>query len=168
MLSAPPASATAVRHSLGRSSAWRSNRRPGALAALGKRFPAVSSDDGDGRCAPLIRADAGSTNVSATTPAFVGLIADDPRPVRVLQPPFGVRDGTFTAGNFSARYPSTNHGSVLLAAYLSRISQKRVHDLRSQPTLDALITMSEKGTVNPGSRRASARSRFIEIGHVGT
>ena len=145
----------------------------GALAALGKRFPERRR---------LITATVGvlllfelmpvpRTLYSATTPAFYRTIADDPRPVRVLQLPFGVRDGTFTAGNFSARYlfDQTVHGKRLIGGYLSRISQKRVHDLRSQPTLDALITMSEGGRLTP-AHAEWIRSRgpgFIKRANVG-
>jgi hypothetical protein len=91
--------------------------------------------------------------------------------VRVLQLPFGVRDGTFTAGNFSARYLfyQTVHGKRLIGGYLSRISQQRVRDLRAQPTLDALMIMSEGGHLSP-PHAAWIRSRgrgFVERANVG-
>jgi hypothetical protein len=91
--------------------------------------------------------------------------------VRVLQLPFGVRDGTFTAGDFSARYLfyQTGHGKRLIGGYLSRISQKRVRDVRAQPTLDALVVMSEGGTLT-APHAAWIRSRgpiFIERTNIG-
>jgi hypothetical protein len=119
----------------------------GALAALGKRYP---------RQRRLIAATVGlvvlfellpapRTLYSAEIPSLYRTIAADPRPVRVLQLPFGIRDGTFGAGDFSARYLfyQTVHGKRLIGGYLSRISQKRLREVRAQPTLDALVTMSE-------------------------
>jgi hypothetical protein len=82
---------------------------------------------------------------SAAIPSIYQIIAADPRPVRVLQLPFGIRDGASSVGNFSARYQyyQTLHGKKLIGGYLSRISRRRVGEARSQPTLDALLTMSE-------------------------
>src|SRR5687768_8829969 len=74
-------------------------------------------------------------------------IAADPRPVRVLSLPFGVRDGVWATGNFRPRsqYNQTCHGKALIGGYLSRISRKRVDSMRENyPTLDALIKLSEK------------------------
>src|SRR6478736_3798361 len=78
-------------------------------------------------------------------------IAADPRPVRVLVLPFGLRDGTWEVGNFRPRsqFNQIRHGKVLLGGYLSRISPHRAERLRHDyPTLDALITLSE--TAPPG------------------
>jgi hypothetical protein len=91
--------------------------------------------------------------------------------VRVLELPFGVRDGTFTAGDFSARYLyyQTLHGKRLIGGYLSRISEKRVRDLRAQPTLDALMIMSEGGRLSP-PHAAWIRSRgpgFVRRANLG-
>jgi hypothetical protein len=88
---------------------------------------------------------------AAAIPSIYHTIAADPRPVRVLQLPFGVRDGVSSAGNFTARYQyfQTFHGKRLIGGYLSRISRKRLTDVRAQPTLDALITLSEGGTLTP-------------------
>ena len=125
----------------------------GALAALGRRYPqhrrrvvAVAAVLLLFELSPAPR-----TLYSASVPAFFETIGQDPRPVRVLQLPFGVRDGTFTAGNFSAKYLfyQTVHGKRLIGGYLSRISAKRVRDVRSQPTLDALVIMSEGRQLSP-------------------
>ena len=73
-------------------------------------------------------------------------IAADPRPVRVLVLPFGVRDGVWETGNFRPRsqYNQTRHGKALIGGYLSRISQARVERMRGDfPSLDALIKLSE-------------------------
>ena len=145
----------------------------GALAALGRRFPehrrllAATV----GVLLVLELAPAPRTLYSAAIPTIYQTIAADPRPVRVLQLPFGVRDGTFTAGDFSARYLfyQTGHGKRLIGGYLSRISQKRVRDVRAQPTLDALVVMSEGGTLT-APHAAWIRSRgptFTERTNVG-
>ena len=83
-------------------------------------------------------------------------IADDPRPVRVLALPFGVRDGVWETGNFRPRtqYNQTRHGKALIGGYLSRISPARVDRMRHDyPTLDALIKLSEQRRSAPRSRR---------------
>jgi hypothetical protein len=145
----------------------------GALAALGGRFP---------RHRRLVAAMVGAllvlelapvprTLFSASIPSIYQTIAADPSPVRVLQLPFGLRDGTFAVGDFSARYLfyQTGHGKRLIGGYLSRISQKRVRDVRAQPTLDALVFMSEGGTLTP-PHAAWIRARgpgFIQRAKVG-
>ena len=145
----------------------------GALAALGRRYPArrrlIAVTAGMLLVFELLPAP--RTLYSASVPAIYTTIAEDPRPVRVLQLPFGVRDGTFTAGDFSAKYLfyQTVHGKKLIGGYLSRISAKRVRDVRSQPTLDALMIMSEGGRLSP-PHAAWIRSRgpgFIERANIG-
>jgi hypothetical protein len=145
----------------------------GALAALGKRYPQYRR-----RIAVTIGVlllfellPAPRTLYSAGIPSIYQIIADDPRPVRVLQLPFGVRDGTFGAGNFSARYLfyQTLHGKRLIGGYLSRISQRSLRDVRAQPTLDALVTMSEGKRLSP-PHEAWIRSRgpgFIKRANIG-
>jgi hypothetical protein len=131
----------------------------GALAALGRRFPQrrrlVTATVGVLLLLELIPAP--RTLYSAKVPAFYKTIAADPRPVRVMHLPFGVRDGTFTAGDFSARYLyyQTVHEKRLIGGYLSRISAKRVREMRAQPTLDALMIMSE------GRKLASPHAAWI-------
>jgi hypothetical protein len=125
----------------------------GALAALGRRYPQQRW---------LMTATIGALLIfelwpgprplfSAEIPSVYQIVASDPRPVRILQLPFGVRDGVSSAGNFTARYQyfQTSHGKRLIGGYLSRISTKRVGELRAQPTLDALMTLSEGGTLSP-------------------
>jgi hypothetical protein len=138
----------------------------GALAALGRRYPhrrgLLAATIGVLLVAEL--APAPRTLYSAHIPSVFDVIAADPRPVRILQLPFGVRDGTFSAGNFSARYlyHQTRHGKKIIGGYLSRISKKRVDEVRSQPTLDALITLSEGGTLSPGeAARIRARGPWF-------
>jgi hypothetical protein len=140
----------------------------GALAAIGARYP---------RRRNLIAAAIGAALVfelspvprtlfSAEIPALYQIVAADRRPVRFMELPFGVRDGTFTVGNFSARYLyyQTVHEKRVIGGYLSRISKKRVDEIRAQPTLDALIRLSEGGVFTPDEyQHLRARGpRFIE------
>jgi hypothetical protein len=111
------------------------------------------------------------TLYSAAIPSIYQIIAADPRPVRVLQLPFGVRDGASSVGNFSARYQyyQTLHGKKLIGGYLSRISRRKVGELRAQPTLNALATMSE-GKFITEEEAAIVRARgpaFLERAKVG-
>jgi hypothetical protein len=82
-----------------------------------------------------------------------------------------VRDGLSSHGDFSARYQyyQTRHHKRLIGGYLSRISRKRVGEVRSQPTLDALLIMSEGATLAPDhARRIRERGPlFIERANVG-
>jgi hypothetical protein len=90
---------------------------------------------------------------SARLPTIYDRIAADPRDVRVLELPFGVRDGTFSVGNYTARtqFYQTMHGKAVLGGDLSRISQRRVEDIRRYPMLNALIHLSEGKTLDPAA-----------------
>jgi hypothetical protein len=120
----------------------------GALAAMGHRWP--SRRRLIGAIAALLLVfelwPAPRTLYSAEISPIYDRIASDPRPVRVLILPFGVRDGVWETGNFRPRsqYNQTRHGKPLIGGYLSRISKKRVERMRRDyPTLDALIKISE-------------------------
>lgn len=101
---------------------------------------------------------------SAEIPPLYRRIAADPRPVRIMELPFGVRDGVSSVGNFSARYQyfQTLHGKRLMGGYLSRISKRRVAELRSQPTLDALLELSEGRELTP-EHAARIRARATQF-----
>jgi hypothetical protein len=99
-------------------------------------------------------------------------IASDPRPVRVLSLPFGVRDGTWEAGNFRPRslFNQTHHGKALIGGYLSRISPRRIERMRRDyPTLDALIKLSEQAPLDPSVAATlnERGDRLIGQGNVG-
>lgn len=88
---------------------------------------------------------------SATIPSIYQTIAMDPRPeVAVLELPFGVRDGTMSVGNFTARtqYYQTAHHKPILGGYLSRVSQRRVAQTRHDPVLRLLMYLSEGNTLS--------------------
>ena len=121
----------------------------GALAAIGEWWPERRRWIGAIVALLLVFElwPAPRTLYSAAVSPVYDRIAADPRPVRVLFLPFGVRDGVWEAGNFRPRsqYNQTRHGKALIGGYLSRISRKRVQSMRENyPTLDALIKLSEK------------------------
>jgi hypothetical protein len=147
----------------------------GALAALGQRHPRrrawITALAGAVLVFELLPAP--RTLYSAEVPSIYHRIAADPRPVRVLQLPFGVRDGVSSAGNFSSRYLyfQTVHGKPLIGGYLSRISKKRLDDVRAQPTLDALLMLSEGRPLAPEhADRIRARAPLFlarsDVGYV--
>jgi hypothetical protein len=65
------------------------------------------------------------TLYSAELPEVYRIVASDPRDVRVLNLPFGIRDGESSLGNFSAasQFYQTFHEKRLVGGYLSRISR---------------------------------------------
>ena len=118
---------------------------------------------------------------SAVVPQIYNHIAamrDDS--VRVLELPLGVRDGTRSVGNFTARsqYFQTVHRKPLIGGYLSRVSRRRMADVRRDPMADALIWLSE-GHELDASRRPwlvadgpsfvrRAKVGFVVIDHAQT
>jgi hypothetical protein len=88
---------------------------------------------------------------SAAVPQFYRQVAAAPEGVRVLELPTGVRDGTLSVGNFSARsqFFQTAHGKPLIGGYLSRVADERISQMRSIDMIDALMVLSEGGTVPP-------------------
>ncbi len=108
---------------------------------------------------------------AASVPSFYQRIAADPRDVRVLELPTGVRDGTFSVGDFSAlaQFYQTVHGKPLVGGYLSRVSRRRVREFRALPILDALLTLSEGRDLTAEQRAAAfaARDRFLDRARLG-
>ncbi len=145
-----------------------------ALAAIGERWP---------RRRRMIAAVTGLVLVFELWPAprtlysaeispIYDRIAADPRPVRVLVLPFGVRDGVWATGNFRPRsqYNQTRHGKALIGGYLSRISPKRVKQMEVQyPTLHALIKLSENTPLDPAVQPLLQErgNRLMQQGNVG-
>jgi hypothetical protein len=108
---------------------------------------------------------------SASIPAFYARISDDPRDVTLLELPVGVRDGTSSVGNFTARsqFFQTAHGKPLVGGYLSRVSKRRIAEVRQNALLDALITLSEGGTLDRAREAALVQNGpdFIRRGRIG-
>ena len=108
---------------------------------------------------------------SAAVPAFYMRISADPRDVTLLELPVGVRDGTSSVGNFTARsqFFQTTHGKPLVGGYLSRVSRRRIAETRQDAVLDALITLSEGGTLER-ARESALMERgpdFVRRGRIG-
>lgn len=108
---------------------------------------------------------------SAEMPSIYGRIATDPRDVRVLELPFGVRDGLMSAGNFSAasQFYQTFHHKRLIGGYLSRVSSYRVASMRRRPILAALMQLSEGRAIPPDALPAlrSVAPDFLRAARLG-
>jgi hypothetical protein len=131
----------------------------GALVAIGTRWPARRRMVSLAVGALLIFElwPAPWTLYSAEISPIYDIVAADPRPVRLLGLPVGVRDGVSSAGNFSAlsQFNQTRHGKRLIGGYLSRISNSRLEQMRAEfQTLDWLITMSEGRSLSPADQEA--------------
>ena len=134
----------------------------GALASIGTRWPQRRRLAGAIVGALLVFElwPAPRPLYSAEISPLYDRIAADPRPVRVLSLPFGVRDGTWATGNFRPRslFNQTRHGKALIGGYLSRVSPRRVEQMRHDfPTLDALITLSDQAPIGPDNARSPSR-----------
>jgi len=146
----------------------------GALAAIGARWPHRRRQIGAlvGVLLVIELWPAPRPLYSAHISTVYDRIAEDPRPVRVLVLPFGVRDGVWETGNFRPRtqYNQTRHGKALIGGYLSRISEHRVDRMRHDyPTLDALIKLSENKPIGPEVKTVldERGDRLITQGNVG-
>jgi hypothetical protein len=146
----------------------------GALAAIGERWPQRRRLIG-AVVACLLAFElwpAPRTLYSAEISRVYDRIAADTRPMRVLVLPVGVRDGTWETGNFRPRtqYNQTRHGKPLIGGYLSRISRRRVADMRKQyPTLDALIKLSESTPLDSSVKAILTErgDRLVTQGNIG-
>ena len=146
----------------------------GGLAAIGERWPRRRRLIGAVVACLLVFElwPAPRTLYSAEISTIYDRIAADPRPVRVLVLPFGVRDGVWETGNFRPRtqYNQTRHGKALIGGYLSRISRKRVQRMREEyPTLDALIKLSENKPLDPSVQKILSErgDRLVKQGDIG-
>jgi hypothetical protein len=106
-------------------------------------------------------------------PAFYHRIAADPRPVRVLTLPFGLRDGTSSYGNFfaSTQFYQTVHEKGLLGGYLSRLPSRGIEPYRSVHRLNVLMELSAGRSVSPerlerGIERAHLYPPRLNVGYV--
>jgi hypothetical protein len=107
---------------------------------------------------------------AAISPVY-DIVRDDARPVRILELPFGVRDGTSSEGDFSARYQfnQTAHGKPLMGGYLSRVSARRVREVKETPMLSAFLALSEGRTLPADELEALARGApaFVDTARLG-
>lgn len=108
---------------------------------------------------------------SAAVPPIYDLVAAAPDDLRLLELPVGVRDGTSSIGNFTARsqFFQTWHGKRLIGGYLSRVSRRRLTDVRRDPMVDALIWLSEDRPLDPSRRQSLVEDgpRFVRRANLG-
>jgi hypothetical protein len=108
---------------------------------------------------------------SAEVPSIYARVAEAPANVTLIELPFGVRDGTSSVGNFTARtqYFQTAHGKTIMGGYLSRVSPQRFAELRSDPVIDGLMILSEDRTIGREQRDALMRgaANFIRTKKIG-
>ena len=85
------------------------------------------------------------TLYSAAVPSIYRHVAAAPPDARLLELPVGLRDGTSSIGDFTARsqFYQTAHGKSLIGGYLSRLAWGRLPELRKHPVLQPLILLSE-------------------------
>lgn len=97
-------------------------------------------------------------------PSFYKLIAADPRPVRVLTLPWGIRDGTSSIGNFSTstQFFQTVHEKALVGGYVSRLPRGGARRYRDVHPLNVLFDLSERRLVS-----AARLEQAIERAHIG-
>ncbi len=91
----------------------------------------------------------------ASVPSIYATIAADPDERHaVLELPVGLRDGTSSIGNQSARsqFYQAFHGKPILGGYLSRVSARRKARYRSIAVMNALFTLSEGRPLEPHRR----------------
>jgi len=146
----------------------------GALASIGARWPQRRRQIGAlvGVLLVVELWPAPRPLYSAAISPIYDRIAEDPRPIRVLVLPFGVRDGVWETGNFRphTQYEQTRHGKALIGGYLSRISEARVDRMRqAYPALEALIKLSEKPSLGPDVKTTLDQrgERLMHEGNVG-
>jgi hypothetical protein len=108
---------------------------------------------------------------AAAVPSVYHTMARDSRPVRLLELPFGVRDGLSSIGDFIAasQFYQTVHGKPLIGGYLSRVEERTKASYGRHPVLGTLIELSEgrfPGDVRLREAAASA-DRLVSEGGIG-
>jgi hypothetical protein len=110
---------------------------------------------------------------SAEVPGVYRIVAADPRPIRVLSLPFGLRDGLTSRGNYSASYQfyQTVHEKRLVGGYISRLPGDSIARYRGNPILRVLLRLSEGSSVEPSLldealERAPRTLERLQIGYV--
>lgn len=111
------------------------------------------------------------TLYSAEIPAIYDIVAADPRPIGVLELPYGVRDGLSSLGNFNAvvQFYQTAHGKPIAGGYLSRVSARRKALYQKFPVRRALMQLSEGGTLSDADARSArdGAAEFLKAGRFG-
>jgi len=110
---------------------------------------------------------------SAEIPTVYKMIAADPRPIRVLSLPFGVRDGLSSRGNYSSssQFYQTFHEKRLVGGYISRLPGASLDQYRNNSLMTVLLRLSEDAPVEPElyDRALSRADRYLnrlQVGYV--
>jgi hypothetical protein len=110
---------------------------------------------------------------SARIPMVYQVIAEDARPIRVLNLPFGILDGLSGMGNFTAasQFFQTAHGKPIIGGYLSRVPEQTKDYYRKIPTVAALLALSEGRSLTPEEHSAAIEHagdflRAAQLGYV--
>ena len=110
---------------------------------------------------------------SAEIPEVYRIVAADPRPIRVLSLPFGLRDGVSSRGNYSSssQFYQTFHEKRLVGGYISRLPGGSLEAYRTNSLLRVLLRLSEGTPVEPALyERALSRAHInldrLQIGYV--
>ena len=95
------------------------------------------------------------TLYSAEVPKLYRHVAAAPVDTRLLELPFGLRDGTTSVGDFTARsqFYQTYHAKSLIGGYLSRLAWGRLSEVQRHPVLHPLVLLSEGRAVPPAIER---------------
>ena len=90
----------------------------------------------------------------ADVPSIYRTVQAAPSDAAVLELPFGIRDGTMSIGNFSARtqFYQTSHERIVMGGYLSRVSRTRALELEADPVEYSLALLSEGKSISNASR----------------
>jgi hypothetical protein len=112
------------------------------------------------------------TLYDARVPAVYERIRADPRDLRVLELPFGVRDGLATLGAFdpASQYYQTFHEKPILGGYISRLPSDAVDLHRRDPLLRTLMRLSVGDAGTPVDletiQHAQQSARTSQVGYV--
>jgi hypothetical protein len=101
---------------------------------------------------------------TAAIPSIFDIVAADPRPIKVMTLPFGLRDGLSSIGNTTAaaQFYQTRHEKQIVGGYISRLPRQDVADYRRMRVTRALIDLSE-GQSLTDERRANAIERAHQL-----
>jgi Predicted membrane protein (DUF2079) len=102
---------------------------------------------------------------TAALPELYRIIQEDPRNIRVLELPFGIRDGVMSEGDFSAssQFYQTYHEKALIGGYLSRIPATEVAQYRKFPLISALLDLSERLPLDPAAERIARENAQLLV-----
>ena len=110
---------------------------------------------------------------SAEVPNVYRIVAADPRPLVLLNLPFGFRDGMSSHGHSTstAQYFQTVHEKPIVGGYVSRLPANDVADYLRRQVTSALIDLSEGRSLTPERRAAVVRRAHemrdvLNIGYV--